>query len=91
METQSLVGRYAKCACGATRASTSRLAFFEFRGEGSREAINSCKNCGYYEIAHTQESSRTQRNVVERGQCPGFEMRGAWEYDSFYCGCRGWD
>lgn len=86
-----LEGRYARCSCGAIELSSTSLAFFEFRGEGSRQAIESCKNCGYSLVAHTQEDGRTQKNVIVRGECPGFEARGAWEYDGFYCGHAGWD
>jgi len=87
----SLEGRTARCGCGRIEPSSAKLPFFEFRGEGSRMATDSCRNCGYSLVAHTQEQTRTQKNVVERGECPGFEPRGAWEHDSFYCGCRGWD
>ncbi len=83
--------RYARCSCGTIEKSSLSLAFFEFRGEGSRQAIESCKNCGYSLVAHTQEQTRTQKNVVLRGECPGFEAKGAWEYDGFYCGHGGWD
>ena len=86
-----LKGREARCGCGRTEPSSVKLAFFEYRGEGSEIARKGCAHCGYFEVAHTQPQTRTQQNVVERGICPGFEPRGAMEYDSFYCGCRGWD
>jgi len=86
-----LTGREARCGCGRTEPSSTSLPFFEFRGEGSRLALDRCKHCGYSLVAHTQKQTRTQKNVVERGECPGFEPTGAWEFDSFYDGCRGWD
>lgn len=90
-ENVLLTGREARCSCGHVRPSNVNLPFFEYRGDGSKMATDSCKNCGYSEVAHTQEPTRTQQNVVLNGKCPGFEPRGAWEYDSYYCGCRGWD
>jgi len=88
--------RQARCSCGKIEPSHStRLAFFEYRGEGSPAAINSCKNCGFHEVAHdpvyTRERNVEPRTVVERGLCKGFEAKGPWQYDSFYCGCGGWD
>lgn len=86
-----LTTRKAICGCGRIEPSSTSLPFFEYRGEHSRMAVDSCDHCGYALIAHTQEPTRTQRNVIREGRCPGFEPRGAWAYDSFYCGCRGWD
>lgn len=86
-----LEGRYARCTCGAIALSSTSLAFFEFRGEGSRSATDICRNCGYARVAHEQDDTRTQMNVVERGKCPGFESGGPWQYDSWYCGHAGWD
>ena len=98
--TIDLAGREARCSCGRTEPSNTSLAFFEFRGEGSPQAIKSCKHCGYHDVAHDPGHMETlvhkrdgsrRPTVVESGKCPGFEPRGAWEYDGFYCGCRGWD
>jgi hypothetical protein len=95
LELQKLAGREARCTCGQTAPSTKALdgylAFFKYRGEGSRAATDSCKHCGYAEIAHTQEDTKQRMNVVTRGKCPGFEPKGDWGYDTYYCGCRGWD
>lgn len=95
---EHLIGREARCTCGASRPSTSEhLAFFEYRGEGSKRAIETCRHCRYAEIAHTQEivrgpsNSILVHNVVEEGKCPGFEPHGPFDHDTFYCGCRGWD
>lgn len=101
---EDLEGREARCTCGDTRPSTDaldgRLAFFEFRGDGSYGAETLCKHCGYADVAHTPEHMeklvhgrdlKRRPTVVERGQCPGFERRGDWGYDTFYCGHAGWD
>jgi hypothetical protein len=88
-----LEGREARCSCGKTRPSPDalegKLAFFEYRGRGSRWTDN-CE-CGYAWIAHTQETDRGRINVVAQGKCPGFTPRGPHEFDTYYCGCRGWD
>lgn len=95
-----LEGRTARCGCGRTQPSTAdHLAFFEFIGEGSRYATQSCRHCGYHDVAHQPEHMETlvhiggkrRPTVVEDGRCPGFEPAGAHEFDTFYCGCRGWD
>lgn len=90
--------RVAKCTyCGSLRPSSEHesLAFFEFHGEGSREATETCK-CGYHMMAHdpaemARNVPNNRQTVVEQGKCKGFEPRGPRETDSFYCGCRGWD
>ena len=96
---EKLLSREARCICGQTVPSTehARLAFFEYRGPGSDFAEHSCKHCRYHDVAHgpgkeqdIREGKRPRRNVVEEGHCPGFEA-GPHEYDSYYCGCRGWD
>jgi len=50
-----LNGRFAQCSYlphgHAKKPSSFNLAFFEFRGEGSREATDICK-CGYAKVAH---------------------------------------
>lgn len=92
--------RLARCGCGATVPSdTDSIAFFEDRSAGSRAATNSCKHCGYSECAHDPAHMETLVHLngkrrptqVEAGRCPGFEPKGEWEFDSYYCGCRGWD
>lgn len=80
---ENLKGRMAKCYDGcALVPSHAGLPFFEFRGEGSEQAKITCKNCPYYETAHGKGHSHV---------CNNFIPRGAFEFDSFYCGCRGWD
>lgn len=84
----NLEGRFAKCFCGKTEPSSTDLAFFEFRGEGSERAKKQCQNCSYYEIAHNYPPVAGQKNVAI---CHRFSPHGAFEFDDFYCGCRGWD
>jgi hypothetical protein len=86
-ETQNLTGRKARCPqCRTVKDSNLDLPFLEFRGIGSKAALNQCKNCGFYKVAHKPET-RKGNNLI----CAHFEPKGAFEFDSFYCGCRGWD
>lgn len=88
----SLEGREARCPhCMKTVPSDPELFLFEYRGEGSKFATESCGNCGYNLIAHTQEPDSGRGNVVKDGRCSGFVPRGPHEFDTHYCGCRGWD
>ena len=82
-----LTDREARCGCGKIVPSSKGLAFFEYRGEGSQAATNMCRHCRYAEQAHALKP-----NVKHLQHCcDAFEPHGAWEYDTFYCGCRGWD
>lgn len=88
--------RLARCVCRKTVPSSKDLAFFEDRGPGSEQGRTSCKNCGYHECAHdpaymAQNVPSNRRTVVEQGKCKGFESRGSFEFDSYYCGCNGWE
>lgn len=80
----NLEGRKARCSCKKLETSSTTLAFFEFRGEGSEQALRSCKHCGFYIEAHRFDGPK---------QCLGheFESHGAYEFDSYYCGHAGWD
>jgi hypothetical protein len=51
VEAPSLAGRIARCDCGNTQPSSLKLAFFEFKGDGSREATEKCK-CGAIDRLH---------------------------------------
>jgi len=83
-----LEGRQARCSyCKTIQPSSRELPFFEFRGEGSYDALNGCRHCGYFEVAH---KSPLPRHLAGRC-CDHFESRGAMEYDLYYCGCKGWD
>lgn len=90
------VSRKARCAsCQTVVASSDKLPFFEDRGEGSREAVEACRICKCFEKAH---HPRTDGPASGIGKIPSvigtphpFEPHGAWEFDLYYCGCRGWD
>lgn len=83
-----LTGRVARCTygCGSESPSSKNLAFFEYLGEGSREAQTKCKNCGYAEVAHTAEKRAKNHRI-----CSTFAPTGARATDRYYCGCHGWD
>lgn len=85
VDTPDLNHREARCMCGKKEASSVDLAFFEYRGNGSRYAQTTCK-CGFGDMAHTQEVWDRNPHV-----CKNFNPRGAHEFDSYYCGCRGFD
>ncbi len=90
------MGREARCSyCQTVVPSRESLPFFQFRGEGSREATETCRVCRCYEIAH---HPRTDGPEAYRGKIPSvigtphpFEPHGAYEFDGYYCGCRGWE
>ena len=82
--------RQAKCTCGKLEPSNYDLPFFLDRSAGSGYATEHCK-CGYYEIAHRDDPKQRRLNVVKEGWCTGFQPHDEYEFDSFYCGCRGWD
>lgn len=86
----NLKERTAKCQCGAEQVSDKDLAFFSFRGEGSKDATDSCGTCGYAEVAHTRAQELNEPHLAHC-RTHEFTPHGAWEYDVFYCGCRGWD
>lgn len=89
----ALAGRVARCYCGREKPSSTALGFFEFRGEGSPSAIHICKNCSYSIVAHGPDASVWQngKTAVQNANCPGFEPHGPWTFDTYYCGCEGWD
>lgn len=75
--------RQAKCTvCSRVMPSKESLAFFEYKGEGSRLALISCKNCPYYAEAHGKNHMQV---------CGEFIPHGSFEYDGYYCGCSGWE
>lgn len=87
MSENVAVARVAKCGCGRAEPSSKHLAFFQDRGPDSKDAQHTCKQCHYYDVAHTPEVMARNKNL----KCTDFEPHGAFEFDSFYCGCRGWD
>ena len=86
----NLENRVAHCQCGATQASSTSLAFFEYLGEGSEYTTITCVTCGYSPIAHERA---VELNEPHLAHCRGHEFTPAAgrEIDRFYCGCRGWD
>lgn len=80
MTTINLEGRYARCTCGSTRPSEPDMGYFEYRGDGSRAAIEYCAYCGHTEASHDSGMA------FKDGYCGGFTPRGAMDYDSFFCG-----
>ena len=86
LDTIDLTGRVAKCSCGKTEASSSRLAFFQSLGDGSREATHGCSNCGYFDVAHTNEVRSRNPHI-----CSDFQPKGDVGHDRYYCGHSGWD
>lgn len=86
-----LAGRVARCHCGKEVASSTELAFFEYRGPGST-ASRSCRNCRFAEIAHTPDATYVNSNRRNPNICAHYEpMDEGWPTDIFYDGCRGWD
>lgn len=82
--------RIARCTCGKTETSHSELPMFQFRGEGSRAATETCGECNYHPIAHERAKDPTQLHLKHiRGH--EFSPAGSFDFDLFYCGCRGWD
>jgi hypothetical protein len=85
--------RLARCgyiSCGRTAPSSRGLAFFEYKGPGSKSAIESCGNCGSHQVAHQEINPSTKRPGHKHGVCE-FTPKGDAGYDEYYCGCRGWD
>lgn len=91
LDALNLAGRCARCVCGKTTPSDPSLIFFEYRGTGSRVGTETCRHCGYYEVAHKPGGNSAVKGYRNEHICHGFESRGAFEFDSFYCGCGGWD
>lgn len=83
--------RVARCGCGNERPSSPGLAFFQFRGEGSRDALAACKTCWLYEVAHVVDPTRVDSRPHPETIGHAFEPHGAFDVDLFYDGCRGWD
>lgn len=82
-----LTRRTARCSsCKAERPSSLDLAFFEYRGPGSRDATEICV-CGYSIVAHQPGVWAFDCGKITHP----FEARGPNQCDLYYCGCRGWD
>jgi len=95
---EKLVGRYAKCTmCGKIRNSLMTLPFFEFRGEGSREAKEVCHKCGMFsktiptkngKVCYCGTDTPIPNVCTNLGEKCVF---GPFDVDWYYCGCRGWE
>lgn len=87
--------RQAICICGEKRASSDRerLAFFEDRGPGSAFSRDTCRICRCKPVAHLPSVRPTRTGFPSVIGVPhAFEpLTEGIEFDSFYCGCRGWD
>lgn len=87
-----LAGRQARCDCGRTCPSDgtapgyTEIPFFQYWGPGSEKAERQCASCGKYEVAHGPAAPHGGRYA-----CAEWRQRQPDEFDSFYCGCRGWD
>lgn len=79
--------REARCGCGRVEPSTSFLAF---RETAERHAEGRCV-CGYNRLAHSPEVQRKNRDIGRRTLDHEFEQAPMRDFDTFYCGCRGWD
>lgn len=96
---EMLEGREAQCPyCKKTEPSIefARLAFFEYRGPGNTRY---CDHCGWAECCHARNATETRDGVPWNtvADKPCHVKDHAWsdeqgrEFDSYYCGCRGWD
>jgi hypothetical protein len=83
-----LSNRFAKCMCGTIVPSEFTLAFFEYLGPDSNKSHTACKMCGFYEVAH---AGPNVGSWVRKPITHPFVEHGPYEYDGYYCGCRGWD
>lgn len=72
--------------CLCEQPSSTDLPFFEYRGPGSREALEGCAVCS---ILH-QNKPCPEWRLKDVGE-HDFAPLGPSQYDRFYCGCWGWD
>lgn len=75
-------------------SDAKKLAFFEYRGPGSDFAKNRCTECTYNRNVHTDQPDHGESWAGKHGRGVSdhaFVVRGPAEYDSYYCGCWGWD
>lgn len=85
-----IVERKAKCGCGKVMSYSNTLAFYEYRGEGSRTSTH-CKICGFSAQAHKEEKPAHYATLQKCKDEGTYTPQGGLEYDSFYCGHAGWD
>ncbi|MCA1782018.1 MAG: hypothetical protein LC679_07545 [Intrasporangiaceae bacterium] len=73
--------------CDCERPSSPSLPFFEDRSPGTQ--VDRCVTCGKFRIAHEYDPTRVRPEPVSKH--PFVPMTEGYPYDSFYCGCWGWD
>lgn len=90
IEIPDVTGRMARCSCGKLVPSDpSRLAFFQ---SAEIRARQTCKVCRYAAIAHAEETRQRPHNRnTKLGDGHAFVRSDADEFDSYYCGCRGFN
>jgi hypothetical protein len=106
-ERPELAGRMSHCSKGckdipSEQAWRQYRGFFEYRGEGSRDATDICGVCRYSTVAHDPTAEHMARvegkdgktryeHLMDRVGWHEFTPQGAQPLDSHYDGCRGWD
>jgi hypothetical protein len=77
--------------CTCEEPSSKDLAFFEYCGDGSRDA-SLCRHCGMMPTAHGSDKRTCPSGGLKKHR-PGtsYEPQGDTGHDRFYCGCHGWD
>ena len=80
--------RTARCTdCDDRRPSDPSLPFFEDRSPGTQD--HRCRDCRKFRAAHEYDPRRVRPEASSKHEC--VPMTEGYPYDSFYCGCRGWD
>lgn len=86
-----LNGRIARCSCRLERPSVDAingsLAFFDYWGPESTENDKYCAECGLFKRVHN-DFLWSKRPEITPHEPTDRQPR---EFDTFYCGCRGWD
>lgn len=80
--------RKARCSCGKEVPSHAGLPFLH---TAERHAVGRCGLCGYAEVAHSPEVRARPHLKRSMGDGHEFTQAEPREFDTFYCGCRGWD
>jgi len=94
----NLEGRMARCEYSTLRngsphpsnyqPSSLALPFFIFKGEDSPKAKGQCAICPFHHQGSLPPEWAIKKGVVKPHD---FTPHGPFEYDSYYCGCLGWD
>ena len=86
-----LEGREARCPhCKKTQPSVdfARLACFEYRGPGNGRY---CDRCSWAPTVHEDPDVQRRPHVARSWFAHEFTDAEGRQFDSYYCGCRGWD